>query len=217
MTCRWHCCTRPPRTTRPDGFCGNRCKNKFYVDRRRKHLRKMAVVYKGGDCIACGYSRCPSAMDFHHLNSAEKEFRIGSGNTRAWELVRAELDKCVLLCCRCHREHHNNMLDLDAAILARSLSPTQGQQALHEAGMYEHPSRTTRREAQCACGKRIWRTSTHCRSCAAKRQPKKIKWPSFEDLQRRVSQSSFREVGRELGVSDNAIRKHLQRSAPDRT
>lgn len=47
-------------------------------------------------------------MDFHHVSSLEKEFNISSRMT-SFKAIQAELDKCVLLCCRCHREVHAGM------------------------------------------------------------------------------------------------------------
>lgn len=67
-----------------------------------------AVAYKGGACVLCGYSRCTAALDFHHLNPKEKE-GYGTGALKAhwtFEKNKPELDKCVLLCVRCHREVH---------------------------------------------------------------------------------------------------------------
>ncbi len=55
-----------------------------------------------------------------------------------------------------------------------------------------------------------------CRSCASKDRdphPKKIQWPPIEELQARLNASSFLAVASELGVSDNAIRKHLRSCA----
>lgn len=58
-----------------------------------------------------------------------------------------------------------------------------------------------------------------CRSCFSKHrhiinpQPTKIKWPPVEQLLREVVESSMCAVGRRLGVSDNAVRKHLKRKA----
>lgn len=82
------------------------------VDKRRKAVKLKAIDYKGGKCQneICGYSKCPDAMEFHHLNPDEKDFSISySGKTRSWDKVKCELDKCILLCSNCHREiHHLN-------------------------------------------------------------------------------------------------------------
>lgn len=66
------------------------------------------VAYKGGCCSACGYKKSLAAMDFHHLNPAEKDFEIG-GLSSNWEKIAKELDKCVLLCANCHRELHEEL------------------------------------------------------------------------------------------------------------
>jgi GH18 family chitinase len=65
----------------------------------------MAIEYKGGKCLICSYNRFQGALELHHVDSKKKEFAIGDkGYTRSWEKVKAELDKCVLLCANCHRE-----------------------------------------------------------------------------------------------------------------
>ena len=83
---------------------------------RRRALRDQAIAYKGGRCNICGYNKCPSAFDFHHLDPMEKDFTISSHMT-SWERIKKELDKCVLLCATCHREVHDglhpNFLALD--------------------------------------------------------------------------------------------------------
>lgn len=43
-----------------------------------------------------------------------------------------------------------------------------------------------------------------------KPRPKKIDWPPTEELLQRVEEKGYSAVGRELGVSDNAVRKHLR-------
>ena len=74
---------------------------------RRKKVRGMAVAYKGGRCERCGYDRCMDALEFHHTCPNEKDFSISSkGYTRSWVRVKAELDKCIMLCANCHRELH---------------------------------------------------------------------------------------------------------------
>jgi 5-methylcytosine-specific restriction endonuclease McrA len=80
------------------------------VRKRRKTVRYRALTYKGGRCQRCSYDRCMEALEFHHLTSTKKDFGISSkGYTRSWEKIRAELDKCVLLCAICHREVHSSL------------------------------------------------------------------------------------------------------------
>ena len=84
------------------------------VHKRRRKVRQMAINYKGGGCEECGYNRCLDALEFHHTNSAKKDFSISrKGYTRSWEKVEKELDKCVMLCANCHREFHAK----DAALI----------------------------------------------------------------------------------------------------
>ncbi|MBF0484561.1 MAG: hypothetical protein HQL25_07645 [Candidatus Omnitrophica bacterium] len=91
--------------------------NRTYKDRRdylikavyarRKKVRLMAVEHKGFKCEKCGYDRCIDALEFHHIDPAQKDFNISSkGYTRSWDRVKLELDKCIMLCANCHRELH---------------------------------------------------------------------------------------------------------------
>ena len=53
----------------------------------------------------CGYDKCPTALQFHHLEPAEKKFSIShEGVTRSFAKLKAEAAKCVLLCANCHAE-----------------------------------------------------------------------------------------------------------------
>lgn len=77
------------------------------VQKRRDKIKLMAIEYKGGCCSRCKYNDCIAALEFHHLDPAQKEFGLSvRGITRSWEKVKAELDKCVLVCANCHREIH---------------------------------------------------------------------------------------------------------------
>lgn len=77
------------------------------VQKRRKKIRRLACEYKGSKCEICGYDRCMEALEFHHKNPTEKDFSISEkGYTRSWNRVKAELDKCLMLCANCHRETH---------------------------------------------------------------------------------------------------------------
>ena len=74
------------------------------VAKRRRKIKQMAIEYKGGKCHVCGYNKYQGALELHHVNG-DKKFGIGDkGYTHSWEKVKAELDKCVLVCANCHRE-----------------------------------------------------------------------------------------------------------------
>lgn len=85
----------------------NKCQSDA-VTRRRKKLKLMALEYKGDICSKCGYNKCNSALEFHHLDPNEKEFSLGEkGHTMSWNKLKIELDKCILVCSNCHREIHS--------------------------------------------------------------------------------------------------------------
>lgn len=76
----------------------------YNAGRNRIAVKERAIAYLGGQCRICGYNRCSSAFDFHHLDPSQKDFSI---STRAsWNAIVVELKKCVLLCSNCHREVH---------------------------------------------------------------------------------------------------------------
>lgn len=76
----------------------------------------LAIEYKGGKCQVCGYKKFQGALDLHHINGV-KEFGIADkGYTRSWEKVRAELDKCILVCVNCHREIQGGVMQLSREI-----------------------------------------------------------------------------------------------------
>lgn len=78
----------------------------------------------------------------------------------------------------------------------------------------------------CACGVRIDKKSKNCRDCYKKQPPKKLPmekskpikvpktdYPPIQELLKEISDSSFVAVGKRLGVSDNAVRKYIERAA----
>lgn len=64
-------------------------------------------------------------MDFHHRDPNQKDFGIGTGHTRAWEKVKAELDKCILVCRNCHGEIHAGVTEIPTPVKKIELTPEQ--------------------------------------------------------------------------------------------
>lgn len=78
------------------------------TNKMRRLLKEKLVKYKGGKCEKCGYDNCIAALEFHHLSKDEKEFGISEGNIKSLDKLKKEVDKCILVCSRCHKEIHYN-------------------------------------------------------------------------------------------------------------
>lgn len=65
------------------------------------------------------------------------------------------------------------------------------------------------------CGDKVSKLRFMCRKCAASERPTKIDWPGKETLSEMLESMGMGDVGRRLGVSGNAIRKHMKRGEGD--
>jgi hypothetical protein len=64
------------------------------------------------------------------------------------------------------------------------------------------------KDFKCSCGSKICSTSSHCQKCSSiKNRVGKIERPTKEVLQELIKQKSFIQLGKDFGVSGNAIRK----------
>ena len=75
----------------------------------RRSMKLQVIKMLGGKCSRCGYNKCIDALEFHHKNPKEKEFKLGSGNTMSWKEYKNEVSKCILLCSNCHKEIHSSL------------------------------------------------------------------------------------------------------------
>ena len=97
--------------------------NREYYRRNRKHLlekqreknrrfaesrRKWLVEYKKTlECTRCKENH-PATLTFHHKEGFEKSFEIGNAVWLGVSLKRlkAEIEKCEVLCANCHAKEH---------------------------------------------------------------------------------------------------------------
>ena len=75
-----------------------------WVTRRHHKVRSIVVAAAGGSCVVCGYSRCPSALHFHHVDPTTKSFDVNPSSGKALAKYMEEARKCVLVCANCHVE-----------------------------------------------------------------------------------------------------------------
>jgi hypothetical protein len=85
------------------------------VAERRRQIKRILVEEAGGCCAGCGYDRSLGALQFHHLDPAEKSFGISSrGFSHGIDRAREEARKCVLLCGNCHAEVEAGLRQVEA-------------------------------------------------------------------------------------------------------
>lgn len=90
------------------------------VSEWRRRKKALLVAEAGGRCLLCGYDRYLGALQFHHLDPQQKRFALSlRGVTRSFAVIRAEAQKCALLCANCHAEVEAGVTELDAKPFAR--------------------------------------------------------------------------------------------------
>ena len=99
---------------RNDTNCSTYCKNCTTIEttKRQRAVKQKAVNYLGGKCSICNYDKYTGALEFHHINPAEKDFNIAELKLSSFERIKPELDKCLLVCSNCHREIHGKIIEI---------------------------------------------------------------------------------------------------------
>lgn len=170
-----------------------------YVTNANIKRKKQIIYVMGGKCQLCGYDKCISALELHHLNPVEKEFNFAKQKNKAWEDLQGELKKCILVCSNCHREIH---FEKSCKILESSYNKERAEKISKEIFDIKH-----RKLFYCKnCGKLISRGSQYCPECYHI-LTRKVERPSREELKYLIREMPFTTIGKQFNVSDNAIRK----------
>lgn len=120
--CRTHGWTEHRRPGPSSGYRRMRCSSAAVAARRRK-VKALLVAEGGGAYRLCGYSRFAGALQFHHLDPAQKRFQLSfNGVPRSIERLREEARKCVLLCATCHAEVEGGYARLPSSVTAEPRS-----------------------------------------------------------------------------------------------
>lgn len=171
-------------------------KNSNGVKNWRKTTKIKIVQSMGGKCQICNYDKCYNALELHHINPSEKDIEFGKiiANPRKWEIIKEELNKCILLCCRCHREIHANVTEI----------PKNFQKF--------DDSKIKIKDSKCkVCKKNTHYMNTTCsRSCAAKLTKNAVEWENI-DLEQKLKEMTPTQISIELSISIHSVMKRIKR------
>ena len=163
----------------------------------RNRTKQRLIEYKGGKCERCGYDKIqyPRAFVFHHNDPSKKEMSL-SKVCRALEKLKKEVDKCTLLCARCHAEIHDEA-DEKKRQFRLDIKP-----------------RTPRKLKLCKyCGtgfKTYHRKQKFCSvKCKAIGTRKVLNRPSKHVLKNMRKSMSLTSIGKKFGVTHGTIQKWL--------
>ena len=77
---------------------------------RKRMIRNREFVrdYKQNKkCEICGYNKYPELLIFHHKDKEKNSgVNILMKSLKNLEIIKIEINKCMLLCSNCHRELH---------------------------------------------------------------------------------------------------------------
>ena len=66
---------------------------------RRNRIKQELLTRRGGKCVACGYSKTPSALGFHHRNPEEKQFDVSGTNLTSVTFLKLGVHCAIMLFC----------------------------------------------------------------------------------------------------------------------
>lgn len=166
--------------------------------------KKEFIRLRGGSCQLCGYDKTIQALEFHHINPDEKTMVLNHECSGNYLRKVEEMKKCALICANCHREVHYGLVDAALIRLDNSLIDSKIQYLKnYEKENFEDNDKKT----ICPiCGGKKSSSSKMCVICQHKLQQKSDRPESLE-LARMIVEKGFVQVGKDFGVSDNAIKK----------
>lgn len=170
------------------------------VKKHRDKRRTQLLTICGNKCNLCGYDKCLSALEFHHIDPSTKKYTLAKGNCHSIIDDVEEAKKCILVCANCHREIHEGLV-LKNLYNFRIFNEILANQYIIETNGVK-PTHCK----ECGAPITVYSTSGLCSVCAHK-QNRIVDRPSREVLKDLIRTESFESIGRIYGVTGKAISK----------
>jgi hypothetical protein len=153
------------------------------------HTLKLKLIeegireYKCERCNNITWQDSPIPLELHHINGNRFDNNFSN---------------LSILCPNCHSLENNK-------IIKYNTKKPENKDKL------ENKVSSKRKNYFCSsCSKSVSFKAKKCKSCTMKDRGTKIIWPPMEELIRMLNESNYFALGKKLGVSDNAIRKHIR-------
>lgn len=152
-------------------------------------------------CCICGFDKFQEALEFHHINPEEKEISLSANKMVSLERQINEAKKCILVCSNCHKGIHAGYYQVPP----NYQDLFDNEQAEYLLQMNKEIKEGKKHYCQ-RCGKLLNFNTTYCLDCSHIIQ-RRVERPDRETLKQLIRNQSFVAIGKQYGVSDNAIRK----------
>lgn len=160
----------------------------FYIKShslRQRLIKEGLKKYECEQCLLNEWNNKPIPLELDHINGIHYDNRI---------------ENLRILCPNCHAQ-------TDTYCRRKDLNGNPVRAEVKVKYSKNNP------RLICDCGEEKASKSKVCKSCDTKNRTgskTKISWPNLVDLEGMVNKSNYLQVGKELGVSDNAVRKHIR-------
>ena len=173
------------------------------VKRWRDNCKQRMLQAMGNTCQICGYDKCPTALEFHHLDLKEKDFAFGASraNPKKWEAIVTELRKCILLCVNCHREVHAGITNIPDTFVRFDEN-----YADYRATIREKKKRTC---PVCLQVKHF--TGVTCSMTCVSSRKSIVDWETYNPTTLREQGYSNVAIAEMAGCSETAVRKRIKK------
>ena len=163
---------------------------------------KLVMRNRDYKCCCCGYSL--------HVEIAHIQQVMSFSNDTLVKVIN-DPTNMVYLCRNCHWEFENGYIPFETIKQSIPGGETQFKVVAKKRNKYGEGHAIIAPHINCKkCGVKCFGVkSGYCGVCY--QAPKKIKWPPKEELEERLKEISYVALGKELGVTDNAIRKYLSK------
>jgi len=167
-------------------------KQRSKLTEKRLEQKRKLIEDKGGACEICGYCKNLASLDFHHIDSSQKDGNIGTIiNSHRFSDAEKEAEKCQILCKNCHMALHNPHLEIEL-IEKQVHFKNQDLNALPK---------------KCKLCGDYSGGKKYCSPKCATKDSRKVTRPTKKQLSKLIQTTPFTTIGKKFGVSDNAVRK----------